>query len=95
VLADAKSTIAVTLSGSSTLSGRIEHASLALDSSSRWAVAADSTLTSLSGARISGSSIANILGHGHTVTYDSALSANSALGDRTYSLAGGGTLKPA
>jgi hypothetical protein len=56
-------------------------------------VTADSYLTTLTGAAISGTSIANITGNGHTVYYDS--SANSSLGGQTYSLAGGGQLKPA
>jgi hypothetical protein len=47
------------------------------------------------GARISGSSITNVTGNGHTVTYNSALPAATGLGGRTYSLAGGGTLRPA
>jgi hypothetical protein len=95
VIADSKSTIAASLASSSKLTGAIQNASLALDSSSRWIVTANSTLTSLSGAKISGSSITNITGNGRTVTYNSALSANSVLGGRTYSLARGGTLKPA
>lgn len=95
VIADAKSSIAATLKHSSKLTGKIEHATLALDSSSRWTVTADSTLAGLSGATISGSTITNIVGNGHTVTYNTSLAGNSALGSRSYTLAGGGTLKPA
>ncbi len=95
VIADSKSTIAATLVGSSKLTGMIDNSSLALDSSSRWSVTAGSTLTSVTGATISGSSITNIIGNGHTVTYNATLSANSHLGGKTYTLAGGGTLKPA
>jgi hypothetical protein len=59
-------------------------------------VSGDSTLTTLSdSAGISGTSISNIQGNGYTVTYDSSLSGNSALGGKTYTLSGGGTLKPA
>ena len=95
VVADAKSSIAAMLKRSSTLTGKIEHATLALDSSSRWTVTADSTLVGLSGVTISGSTITNIVGDGHTVTYNASLAANSALGSKSYTLAGGGTLKPA
>ena len=53
---------------------------------------ADSHLTSLTGAKMSGTTITNITGNGRTVTYDKSASANSALGGKTYSLTGGGTL---
>ncbi len=57
---------------------------------------ADSTLTGLSDTTgISGTSVSNIVGNGHTVTYDSGLAANKALDGKTYTLKGGGTLKPA
>lgn len=56
----------------------------------------DSTLTSFSDAGgTSGTSIKNIRGNGHIVTYDSYLSANSALGGKTYTLTGGSEPKPA
>lgn len=101
VVADDISTVSVSLTKSSTLSGAIDTAdtakstTLALDSTSRWTVTADSHLTVLTGAKISGSSITNITGDGHTVTYDASNSANSYLGGKTYTLAGGGTLAPA
>ena len=41
---------------------------------------------------IKGTTISNIVGNGHTVTYVS--SANPGLGGKTYTLSGGGTLKP-
>jgi hypothetical protein len=80
--------------------GRRQNGALTPDATSTWTVTADSTLTSLSGARISGptsagSTITNFVGNGHTVTYDATLAANGALGGGTYSLAGGGTLTPA
>ena len=63
---------------------------------STWTVTGDSKLTSLSDTSgISGTSITNIYGNGHTVTYDKSLAANSALGGKTYTLNGGGTLTPA
>lgn len=67
-------------------------AALTLDSTSWWTVTADSTLTTLTGAVISGSTITNITGNGHTVYYDK--STNTALGGKTYTLAGGGQLVP-
>lgn len=57
---------------------------------------ADSYLTSLTDtAGISGTTITNIVGNGHTVLCDASAAANSALGGRTYTLVGGGTLTPA
>ena len=46
-------------------------------------------------ALISGTTITKITGNGHTVTYDEGNAANSALGGKTYTLSGGGTLTPA
>lgn len=58
-------------------------------------MAGDSSLTTLSDAAgISGSTITNIVGNGHTVTYQSSLSGNSSLGGKTYTLSGGGQLVP-
>jgi hypothetical protein len=97
--ADEISTITATLQNSSALTGTINAAKMAkainltLDASSTWSVTADSTLTCLSDADgISGTTITNITGNGHTVTYDA--SACSALGGKTYTLNGGGELKP-
>ena len=65
-----------------------------LDASSTWIVTGDSHLTTLTDTSgITGTTISNITGNGHTVTYDA--SANPALGGQTYTLNGGGTLKPA
>ncbi len=95
IFADTRSSIAASLTGSSTLTSTITNASLTLGSGSRWIVAGDSTLQRLTGAAISGTSITNITGDGHTVTYSASLAPNSSLGGKTYTLAGGGTLKPA
>jgi hypothetical protein len=98
LMADASSTIQLTLANGSSLTGCIngsgsaKSVSLALDASSTWSVTADSHLTSLSGAGISGATVTNITGNGHTVYYDSA--SCPALGGLTYTLAGGGTLMP-
>jgi len=95
VIADTISSASVVLSNGSSLTGGITNAALTLDASSTWTITADSTLTSLSDAAVSGTTITNIMGDGHTVTYDASLAANSALGGKTYALAGGGSLRPA
>ncbi len=100
LVADKLSAISVTLEDGSVLTSTVNGAgtaksiSLTLGSSSVWKVSGDSHLTALTGARISGSTITNIVGNGHTVTYSKSASANSYLGGKTYKLAGGGTLKP-
>ena len=98
--ADKISMISVILQNGSALAGAIngdgaaKAANLTMDSSSSWEVTADSHLAALSlGGGISGDSVAAIKGNGHSVTYDS--NASPALGGKTYSLNGGGTLMPA
>jgi hypothetical protein len=94
-LLTASSTIAATLQNSSSLTGSINSAAVTLDATSMWTVTANSVLTTLSDASgISGTSVANIYGNGHTVYYDSSLSGNSYLGGLTYTLNGGGYLQP-
>ena len=101
LVADAISSITAMLKDGSTLTGSIDAAdtakaaSLTLDASSTWTVTADSHLAGLTGAVISGTAITNVVGNGHTVTYDATLAANSSLGGKTYSLANGGQLTPA
>jgi hypothetical protein len=92
VLTDSTSSATVVLKQGSTLTGAIDKAALTLDAGSTWTVTADSTLTSLTGAEISGTTITNVTGNGHTVYYDKSLAANKALGGKTYTLAGGGKL---
>ena len=95
LVSDSASSIAATLQNSTTLTGTIDSAALMLDATSVWNVTGTSYLTSLSDASgISGTTITNIHGNGHTVYYDTSLAANSALGGKTYSLSGGGTLTP-
>jgi hypothetical protein len=97
---DSISTAAITLGNSSTLTGAINSAdtaksvTLTMDSSSTWSVSADSYLSylNLDSSSISGTSISNITGNGYTVYYVSAN--NNALGGATYTLSGGGYLKP-
>lgn len=95
LVCDNISSVTATLTKKSTLRGSITGAALTLDSSSKWIVTANSTLTTLSTPQISGTTISNIYGHGYTVTYDASLAGNSALGGLTYTLNGGGTLTPA
>jgi hypothetical protein len=74
--------------------GTAAEATLSLDASSTWTVTADSHLTCLADVDgVSGDTLTNINGNGHTVTYDAG--ACAALEGRTYALAGGGALKPA
>jgi hypothetical protein len=95
VTADTISSVDITLQNGSSLTGTINPAALTLDATSTWIVTGDSVVTGLSDTSgISGTTITNIMGNGHTVTYDSSLTANSALGGKTYSLNGGGTLRP-
>ncbi|HEX6526102.1 MAG TPA: hypothetical protein VF070_39740 [Streptosporangiaceae bacterium] len=79
------------LKNGTTLVGAITHTALELDLSSTWTVTGPSTLTVLT-ATISG--ISSIVGNGHNVYYDSALSGNEWLGGRAYGLSGGGKLTP-
>jgi hypothetical protein len=96
LLTGGSGTISATLANGATLTGTINKAALALDGTSVWKVTGNSTLTTFSDtAAISGDSIKNVIGNGHTVTYDSSLSANKLLGGKTYRLSGGGTLTPA
>jgi hypothetical protein len=101
VVADNISSVTLTLQNSTTLTGSINADNAAksgahtLDGTSTWNVTADSHLTNLTGALISGTTITNIVGNGHTVTYDAGNAANSWLGGKTYTLSGGGTLTPA
>lgn len=98
--ADSISTLNVTLKNSSTLSGAIDAANtaknvtLTLDATSTWNVTANSYLTGFSDpGGISGTAVTNITGNGYTVYYDPA--SCSSLGGLTYTLQGGGYLKPA
>jgi hypothetical protein len=91
IVADSISSIAAILQNGTTLTGSISSAALFLDSSSTWNVTADSTLTSLNDED---STLANINDNGHTIYYDSGLSANSWLGGKTVTLKDGGKLTP-
>jgi hypothetical protein len=88
-------TISASLANNTTLTGKIAKAALRLDVTSAWSVTANSTLTTLTDPAISGTTITNIHGRGHTVTYDATLAANAKLGHKRYTLVGGGYLLPA
>lgn len=100
-VADAISTLTLTLSDGSALTGAInadavaDRTSVTLDDSSTWTLTADSYVTSLSGAQIDGSSISNIVGNGFNVYYDATDAANSTFNGGTYTLVNGGSLLPA
>lgn len=94
IVTDSTSSATVSLTDSSSLTGTINKAALTLDSTSKWTVTANSTVTTLKGAVISGTSVTNIVGNGHNVYYNKSASANSYLGGKTYTLAGGGELIP-
>jgi len=82
-----------TLTGAINLDNNTKLMNLALDSTSVWNVTRDSYLTCLTNPNgIAGTTITNITGNGHTVYYNSG--ACSALGGQTYTLNGGGELKP-
>jgi hypothetical protein len=99
VVADKISTAVVNLEDGSELTGAVNAANTAagatlrLEGPSLWTVTADSYLTVLQdSAGISGNTVTNIVGNGHTVHY--VAKDNPGLGDRTYSLADGGELVP-
>lgn len=96
---DKISTVALTLKNGSKLTGAVnsdgkgKEMKLVLDKTSSWEVTEDSYLTSLDDKEgISGATISNIIGNGHTVYYDKKKA--SVLGGNTYTLAKGGTLMP-
>lgn len=94
VVVDDTGELSFTLSRS-TLTGTVTGVALSLDSASKWNVTGDSVVTSLANSSgISGNSITNINGNGHTVYYDKDLDENKALGGKTYTLAKGGKLTP-
>ena len=96
LICDSASTISATLQKNSTLTGTIKGAALTLDATSSWNVTDDSTLTSLADpSAMSGQTIANIHGNGHTVRYETKNPANQWLNGKTYKLADGGQLVPA
>ncbi|MEO8624858.1 MAG: immunoglobulin domain-containing protein, partial [bacterium] len=94
LVADATSSIALTLQKGAKLTGTVQRVALTMDATSTWTVTATSVLTTLTNAGISGLSITNIVGNGFTVYYALANAGNAALGGKTYTLVGGGSLVP-
>ncbi len=95
LVADSTSSLAATLQNHTKFTGVVTGGALTIDATSVWTLSGNSVLTSLSDANgISGSTVNNIAGNGHNVTYNASLSANSYLNARTYALAGGGYLLP-
>jgi hypothetical protein len=95
VVADASSSITLSLTKGSSLSGAVQLAGVSLDSTSTWNVTAPSAVTVFADPLLlDAPTLANVIGNGFTVTYDAARPENAALGGRTYALAGGGSLAP-
>ena len=98
-VADEISSISTTLQNGSSLTGAMnaqnnaKEINLTLDSSSTWTVTADSYLSCLSNTGgITGATISNIIGNGHTVYYNASLCTD--LSGQTFTLNAGGILTP-
>jgi len=97
---DSLSSITLTLQNQSSWTGYFSGvggmpgtANLTIDSTSTWTVTGNCAVNAFSDpGGISGTTVTNVMGNGNVVTYNSA--ASPALGGKTYSLAGGGTLQP-
>jgi hypothetical protein len=95
VVSDKISNISLSLLHDSILTGAINSAALTLDSTSTWKVTGSSVLSAFSDPDvISNGTVRNVIGNGYTVYYDQNLTANRALGGKTYSLVNGGYLAP-
>jgi hypothetical protein len=95
LIADETSTMYLSLTKNSSLTGTIRSGGISLDETSSWNVTGDSYLTFLmipDGK--SDDVISHIIGNVFTVTYDATLPENSLLGGKTYNLKNGGTLVP-
>lgn len=95
---DAVSVLALSLKDTSSLTGAVnstktgKNVAVTLDGTSTWSLSADSYVTTLAGASISGTTVSNITGNSHNLYYKS--DSNSNLGGKAYSLLGGGQLLP-
>ena len=92
--ADPDSSLVVSLTSNSTVSGALSNVGISLDTTSRVLLQADSTATTVEGALIAGREISNITGNGHTLTYDPSAAENAYLDGGTYTLVQGGSLAP-
>jgi hypothetical protein len=84
----------LTLKNGSSLDGDFTGGgSVTLDAASSWTIHSSFKVQTFSDpGGISGNSVLNITGNGQTISYSSSL--NPALGGLTYTLQGGGSLKP-
>jgi hypothetical protein len=90
---DVISSIALSLNDQSVLTGATTpNVDVDMDASSQWVLTGDTNVGKLTDAAISGDSVPNITGNGHTLTYDHRH--NPQLANKTYALAGGGQLVP-
>ena len=96
LLCDRNSSIGATLRQNSVLVGKLDHVGLTLDGTSKWEVSGDSFVTGLTIAQntVIDGVITCIVGHGHTITYDSGNPANRWLVNKDYDLVRGGRLVP-
>ena len=94
VVTDVISSVRLTLNDHSQLTGKTTtDTDVVLDATSAWTLTGDSKVGKLNDPDgITGDAVANIVGNGHTLTYDQRY--NPALGGKTYALAGGGSLVP-
>jgi hypothetical protein len=92
------SSVAITLSGTSTLTGAVEvedggSAAITLEDSATWTATGDSQVASLDGVTFSGSTPTNVdADSGVVIYYTTATDADGNALTGTYTLAGGGTL---
>jgi hypothetical protein len=90
---DVISSISLSLTGESVLTGATTaNVDVDMDASSKWVLTGDTRVGKLVDAAITADDVPNIVGNGHTLTYDHRH--NPQLGGRTYALAGGGQLVP-
>lgn len=96
IVVESGSSISLELVKGSSLSGKIDGASLSLGEGSTWKVTADSRLSVIA---LPESDIAVLVSRiadgGHRIAYDAKAEANAWLGGKTYDLADGGKLIPA
>ncbi len=95
LIADEVSSVHLSLTKDSSLSGRVQSGSISLDETSNWNVTGDSDLTFVTLSTTSTDDLpAHIIGNGFTVTYDATLPENQYLGGETIPLKNGGHLVP-
>jgi hypothetical protein len=96
IVVESGSSISLELAKGSSLSGKIQGASLSIGEGCSWKVTGDSRLVAIA---LPESDIATLVSRiadgGHQVSYDQAAEANAWLGGKSYDLAGGGKLAPA